>query len=116
MKVSAIPYLLAAALLSDTGGVATLVGDPPNLMIGSALILPSCRLLTKCSTRICGLIATLFFMRYLFKEELAIVPEGRFEDTIPYKDKSLWNKSLSILGLMVILFVIHNTIHWELGW
>ena len=35
MKVSAIPYLMAAALLSDTGGVATLVGDPPNLMIGS---------------------------------------------------------------------------------
>jgi Na+/H+ antiporter NhaD/arsenite permease-like protein len=35
-KVSPIPYLLAAALLSDTGGVATLVGDPPNLMIGSA--------------------------------------------------------------------------------
>ncbi|MCB2108808.1 MAG: hypothetical protein KDE14_13955, partial [Rhodobacteraceae bacterium] len=34
LKVSPIPYLLAAALLSDTGGVATLVGDPPNLMIG----------------------------------------------------------------------------------
>jgi len=36
LHVSPIPYLLAAALLSDTGGVATLVGDPPNLMIGSA--------------------------------------------------------------------------------
>ncbi|MBQ15261.1 MAG: hypothetical protein CMQ17_12790 [Gammaproteobacteria bacterium] len=36
LRVSAIPFLLAAALLSDTGGVATLVGDPPNLMIGSA--------------------------------------------------------------------------------
>ena len=35
MRVTAIPYLMAAALLSDTGGVATLVGDPPNLMIGS---------------------------------------------------------------------------------
>ena len=36
MTISPVPYLLAAALLSDTGGVATLVGDPPNLMIGSA--------------------------------------------------------------------------------
>jgi Na+/H+ antiporter NhaD/arsenite permease-like protein len=35
-KVSPIPYLLAAALLTDTGGIATLVGDPPNIMIGSA--------------------------------------------------------------------------------
>ena len=36
LRVTPIPFLLAAALLSDTGGVATLVGDPPNLMIGSA--------------------------------------------------------------------------------
>ena len=35
-KINPIPYLLAAALLSDTGGIASLVGDPPNIMIGSA--------------------------------------------------------------------------------
>ena len=114
MKVSAIPYLLAAALLSDTGGVATLVGDPPNLIIGSAFDIAFMPFAYKMFPIVfVAWIATLFFMRYLFKEELAIVPEGKFEDTIPYKDKSLWNKSLSILGLMVILFVIHNTIHWE---
>jgi len=114
MKVSAIPYLLAAALLSDTGGVATLVGDPPNLMIGSAFDIAFMPFAYKMFPIVfVAWIATLFFMRYLFKEELAMVPEGKFEDSIPYKDKSLWNKSLSILGLMVILFVIHNTIHWE---
>ena len=114
MKVSAIPYLLAAALLSDTGGVATLVGDPPNLMIGSAFDIAFMPFAYKMFPIVfVAWIATLFFMRYLFKEELAIVPEGKFEDSITYKDKSLWNKSLSILGLMVILFVIHNTIHWE---
>ena len=114
MKVSAIPYLLAAALLSDTGGVATLVGDPPNLMIGSAFDIAFMPFAYKMFPIVfVAWIATLFFMRYLFKEELAIVPEGKFEESIPYKDKSLWNKSLSILGLMVILFVIHNTIHWE---
>ena len=114
MKVSAIPYLLAAALLSDTGGVATLVGDPPNLMIGSAFDIAFMPFAYKMFPIVfVAWIATLFFMRYLFKQELAIVPEGKFEDSIPYKDKSLWNKSLSILGLMVIFFMIHNTIHWE---
>ena len=114
MKVSAIPYLLAAALLSDTGGVATLVGDPPNLMIGSAFDIAFMPFAYKMFPIVfVAWIATLFFMKYLFKEELAIVPEGKFEDSIPYKDKSLWNKSLSILGLMVIFFMIHNTIHWE---
>jgi Na+/H+ antiporter NhaD/arsenite permease-like protein len=114
MKVSAIPYLMAAALLSDTGGVATLVGDPPNLMIGSAFDIAFMPFAYKMFPIVfVAWIATLLFMRYLFKEELAIVPEGKFEDSIPYKDKSLWNKSLSILGLMVILFIIHNKIHWE---
>ena len=114
MKVSAIPYLLAAALLSDTGGVATLVGDPPNLMIGSAFDIAFMPFAYKMFPIVfVAWIATLFFMKYLFKEELAVVPEGKFEDSIPYKDKSLWNKSLSILGLMVIFFMIHNTIHWE---
>ena len=114
MKVSAIPYLMAAALLSDTGGVATLVGDPPNLMIGSAFAIAFMPFAYKMFPIVfVAWVATLYFMKFLFKEELAVVPEGKFEETIPYKDKSLWNKSLSILGLMVILFVIHNTIHWE---
>ena len=114
MKVSAIPYLMAAALLSDTGGVATLVGDPPNLMIGSAFDIAFMPFAYKMfPIFFVAWIATLYFMKFLFKEELAVVPEGKFEETIPYKDKTLWNKSLSILGLMVILFVIHNTIHWE---
>jgi len=114
MRVSAIPYLMAAALLSDTGGVATLVGDPPNLMIGSAFDIAFMPFAYKMFPIVfVAWIATLYFMKFLFKEELAIVPEGKFEETIPYKDKSLWNKSLSILGLMVILFIIHNTIHWE---
>jgi|TARA_B100000959_G_scaffold139914_1_gene147072 Na+/H+ antiporter NhaD/arsenite permease-like protein len=114
MRVSAIPYLMAAALLSDTGGVATLVGDPPNLMIGSAFDIAFMPFAYKMFPIVfVAWLATLFFMRYLFKEELAIVPEGKFEDSVPYKDKSLWNKAVSILGLMVILFIIHNTIHWE---
>ena len=114
MRVTAIPYLMAAALLSDTGGVATLVGDPPNLMIGSAFDIAFMPFAYKMFPIVfVAWIATLFFMKYLFKEELAIVPDGKFEDSIPYKDKSLWNKSVSILGLMVILFIIHNTIHWE---
>ena len=114
MRVTAIPYLMAAALLSDTGGVATLVGDPPNLMIGSAFDIAFMPFAYKMFPIVfVAWIATLFFMKYLFKEELAIVPDGKFEDSIAYKDKSLWNKSVSILGLMVILFIIHNTIHWE---
>ena len=36
LGLNPMPFLMSEALLSDTGGVATLVGDPPNVMIGSA--------------------------------------------------------------------------------
>ncbi len=114
MKVTPIPYLMAAALLSDTGGVATLVGDPPNLMIGSAKDIAFMPFLEKMGPIVfVAWIATLFFMRVLFKKELDITAEGTFTDTLDYKDKGLWNKSLMVLGLMVVLFVIHNVIHWD---
>ena len=114
MKVNAIPYLMAAALLSDTGGVATLVGDPPNLMIGSAANIAFTPFVEKMGLIVLvAWLATLFFLRLLFKSDLDKKAEGTFDDVIPYKDKSLWNKSLMVLALMVVLFIIHNQIHWE---
>ena len=114
MKVNAIPYLMAAALLSDTGGVATLVGDPPNLMIGSAANIAFTPFVQKMGLIVLvAWLGTLFFLRVLFKTDLDKKAEGTFTDVIPYKDKSLWNKSLMVLALMVVLFVIHNQIHWE---
>lgn len=116
MKVNAIPYLMAAALLSDTGGVATLVGDPPNLMIGSpgaADIAFTPFLIKMGPIVLVAWLGTLFLLRLLFKSDLDKKAEGTFTDVIPYKDKSLWNKSLMVLALMVVLFIIHNQIHWE---
>ncbi|HIA93056.1 MAG TPA: arsenic transporter [Gammaproteobacteria bacterium] len=114
MKVNAIPYLMAAALLSDTGGVATLVGDPPNLMIGSAANIAFTPFVQKMGLIVLvAWLGTLFLLRLLFKSDLDKKAEGTFTDVIPYKDKSLWNKSLMVLALMVVLFIIHNQIHWE---
>ena len=114
MKVNAIPYLMAAALLSDTGGVATLVGDPPNLMIGSAANIAFTPFVQKMGLIVLvAWLGTLFFLRVLFKTDLDKKAEGTFDDVVQYKDKSLWNKSLMVLALMVVLFIIHNQIHWE---
>ena len=114
MKVNAIPYLMAAALLSDTGGVATLVGDPPNLMIGSAANIAFTPFVQKMGLIVLvAWLGTLFFLRVLFKSDLDKKAEGTFTDVVTYKDKSLWNKSLMVLALMVVLFIIHNQIHWE---
>ena len=114
MKVTPIPYLMAAALLSDTGGVATLVGDPPNLMIGSAVGISFVTFFEKMGLIVfVAWLGTLFALRFLCRKDLAVTPQGTFEDDIPYKDQSLWIKSCVVLGLLVVLFISHDTIHWQ---
>ncbi len=53
-------------------------------------------------------------MKILFKEELAEHPADRdFEELEKIKDPQTWYASLWVLGGMVILFVLHHTLHWE---
>jgi len=114
MKVTPIPYLMAAALLSDTGGVATLVGDPPNLMIGSALGISFMTFVEHMGLIVLvAWLGTLLALRFLCRADLSKTPEGTFEEEIPYKDKSLWLKACGVLGLLVVLFISHDVIHWE---
>ncbi|MCW8924908.1 MAG: ArsB/NhaD family transporter [Xanthomonadales bacterium] len=114
MKVTPIPFLLAAALLSDTGGVATLVGDPPNLMIGSAKGID----FNTFAYHMGGMtfaawITVLLVLRILFRKEMAVEPEGHYQDKDEFQDRKLWNQSLIVLGLMVVMFMIHHSIGWE---
>jgi len=114
MKVSPIPFLLAAALLTDTGGVATLIGDPPNLMIGSAKGID----FNTFFVHMGGLVflawmATLLTLRLLFHKDMKVRPDKEFDMPVEYKDRGLWLKCVATLGLMVVLFIIHHQIHWQ---
>lgn len=115
LNISPIPYLMAAALLSDTGGVATLVGDPPNLMIGSAAHISFNTFIIHMGMPVLAAwLVVLFMLKFLFSKQLAVTPKPWQElESIPITNKKVWYSSLAILGLMVILFMIHDTIHWE---
>jgi len=115
LKVSPIPYLLAAALLSDTGGVATLVGDPPNLMIGSAAHIDfDTFFLHMGGIVFAAWLTILFALKYLFRKELAVIPDTTgFSNKQEITDPRTWHASLWVLGLMVILFIFHHTLGWE---
>lgn len=115
LRVSAIPFLLAAALLSDTGGVATLVGDPPNLMIGSAFGIDFNTFVIHMGAMVLvAWLVVLFLLRSLFKEELAVEPaELNLTDREPLSDPKTWYGAIAVLGIMVIGFIMHGTLHWE---
>ncbi|MCW8926525.1 MAG: SLC13 family permease [Xanthomonadales bacterium] len=114
MKVSPIPFLLGAALLSDTGGVATLVGDPPNLMIGSARGINFNTFIYYMGGIVfLAWITILLMLKFLFRRELAVKPGGEFLQEVKYQDRKLWRQCLFVLGVMVILFIVHHQIHWD---
>jgi len=115
LKVNPIPYLLAAALLSDTGGVATLVGDPPNLMIGSAAGIDFNTFFVRMAGPVAlAWVGTLLTLKLMFRRELAVTPEpSTFDRTGLMKDKRTWYGAVFVLLLMVVLFVFHSALHWE---
>lgn len=115
LKVSPIPYLLAAALLSDTGGVATLVGDPPNLMIGSAAHIDFNTFFIRMGPPVLvAWLAILYALKLLFRKELSLDTElPDFSEMEKIKDKRTWDSSLGVLAGMVILFIFHHDIGWE---
>jgi len=115
LKVNPIPYLLAAALLSDTGGVATLVGDPPNLMIGSAANIDFNTFFIHMSGIVFAAWLTIILaLKFLFKKELSVIPAlPDFSKNQKLTDPYTWYASLVILGIMVVLFMIHHYFGWE---
>jgi Na+/H+ antiporter NhaD/arsenite permease-like protein len=115
LKISPIPYLLAAALLSDTGGVATLVGDPPNLMIGSAAHIDfNSFFLHMGGIVFAAWLTILFALKFLFRKELAAIPDtSGLSEKQPISDPQTWYSALWVLGLMVVLFIFHHTLGWE---
>jgi len=115
LRVSPIPHLLAAALLSDTAGVATLVGDPPNLMIGSAKGIDFNSFIIHMGVPVLlAYIGTIVALKFLFKKELAQTPQlVDFEGKEYLKDKVTWTRALCVLGVMVLLFIFHHSLHWD---
>jgi Na+/H+ antiporter NhaD/arsenite permease-like protein len=114
LGINPVPYLMAEALLSDTGGVGTLVGDPPNVMIGSAAGIDFNRFLIHMGPIVLAAwIVTLGLLLVLFRAELKqrIVGILDLDESKALKDpKGLLAVSLSV-GLVILLFFIHHHFH-----
>lgn len=115
LRVNPVPFLMAAALLSDTGGVATLVGDPPNLMIGSAADIDfNTFFIHMGGVVFLAWVVTLVSLKFLFKEKLSAIPETpQFREGSVIDDKKTWYGALAVLGIMVLFFIFHHALHWD---
>ncbi len=104
------PFLIAEALLSNTGGIATLIGDPPNILIASAAGLSFNDFLINALPIVAiAWLTALFLLRYLFRRELAVGPENA--DVVLHLDPAEalddWpnaRRVLIVLGIAILLF------------
>ena len=119
LNVDVKPFLIAQILASNIGGTATLIGDPPNIMIGSAVGLQFMDFITNLSA-ICILIfiVTIALLILIYGNKLHTTDELR-EKVMQLDEKSqiveprLLKKCLFALAVTISLFVLHGQLHLD---
>jgi Na+/H+ antiporter NhaD/arsenite permease-like protein len=119
LGVSALPFLLAQVMASNIGGTATLIGDPPNILIGSAASLSFVDfVLNLTPVVLLALPFVLGFFYFVFRRELRASEDA--ERTIEklnargaIRDWVLLRKSLIILSVVILGFFVHGVLHLE---
>ncbi|WP_456079896.1 SLC13 family permease [Mogibacterium sp.] len=117
LEINPVPFLMTQILASNAGGTATLIGDPPNIMIGSAANLSFMDFLK--NTGIAVVLVIIFMivmMRFVYKKEIEVegLDTSKIMNLDP--DKSITDKPLLIKGVVVIVLVILGFIfHDQIG-
>ncbi|MBC8330416.1 MAG: ArsB/NhaD family transporter [Anaerolineae bacterium] len=119
LRVSPIPFLIAEILASNIGGMATLIGDPPNILIGSAAEIDFVTFAANMGP--IALLILLVFIgmtRFLFKKELTAhdqpnVDIADLDASALITDPALLRKSLLIMAAVTLGFILHGALHLD---
>ncbi|MGH9972918.1 MAG: SLC13 family permease, partial [Nitrososphaeraceae archaeon] len=117
---SPFPYVIGQTMCSNIGGAATLIGDPPNIIIGSAANIDFNSFIVAMGPTIAiTFVSSLFVLRFLFARELKTAFDvkviEKFEQEHLIRDKNLLKKSLAILTAVIFFFTIQGLIGIEVS-
>ncbi|MBF8184741.1 ArsB/NhaD family transporter [Nonomuraea sp. K274] len=119
LALPVIPYLIAEVLASNIGGAATLVGDPPNIIIASRADLSFNDFLVHMAPLVVVLLAVFILLcRVLFRDAFRYDPDRAAEimslnEREAIKDRRLLTQSLVVLAVVMAAFVLHPVLHYE---
>jgi Na+/H+ antiporter NhaD/arsenite permease-like protein len=119
LRVSPLPFMLTQVLASNIGGAATLIGDPPNILIGSAANLSFADfVLNLAPVVLLTLPVVLAYLYFVFRRELN--ESETAEETVQQlnargaiRNPELLRKCLIILGLVILAFFLHGALQLE---
>lgn len=119
IKANPVPFLMTEILSSNIGGTATLIGDPPNIMIGSAAHLSFLDfILVDAPVVILIMLAMILCFRFIYGRNLSVTDEAKAEvlaldENKFIKDKKLFKKSIVMIFLVIAGFMLHSAIGLE---
>ncbi len=119
LGMNPFPFLMSEILASNIGGAATLIGDPPNILIGSAAGLDFGAFLVNMAPLSAILLAIyLVSARWLFRGLLTADPELRaslleLNEREMITNPALLRRSLAVLGLTLLGFLLHGVLGLE---
>ncbi|MCK0471124.1 ArsB/NhaD family transporter [Halalkalibacter sp. APA_J-10(15)] len=121
LKLPPVPFLLTVVMASNIGGTATLIGDPPNLMIGQAVshLTFNDFLINLSPVVILIFFVVMFGLLWMYRKQLLVSDQDRkklmaINPALYIKNKTLLVKSVSILTITTIGFIIQPFIHVDL--
>lgn len=119
LDINPVPFLLVEIIMSNIGGTATLIGDPPNIMIGSEAGLSFAQfIMVNAPIVVVIMVVLLVIFRFMYGRHLAVDEKNRLnimelsaEDAII--DKALFRKSVVMIVLVAIAFMLHGVFNLE---
>jgi len=119
LEINPIPYLFTEILSSNIGGTATLIGDPPNIMIGSATGFGFIDFIKYDAPVVVVIfIVNILILRMIYRKSLKADPANQakvaaMDPHAAIKDPVLLKKCLLVIGVVIVGFVLHQLLHME---
>ena len=119
LDINPLPFLITEIFASNIGGTATLIGDPPNIIIGSAAGLSFMDFLNELTVVVLVILFTIVgLMTFIFRKQLKATPEkmeavANLDNSKTITDYPLMIRSAIVLGLVILGFVLHDVTHIE---
>lgn len=121
LNINPISFILAQIFASNIGGATTLIGDPPNIMIGSAAGIDFLTFAYHMTPEIILTMGvTIVLFKFMFRKDLKQKPENvqklqELDEKKEIKDVMLLKKSAIILGAVILMFMLHGMLGLEVS-
>ena len=119
LKINPLPFIIAEILTANIGGAATLIGDPPNIMIGSFTGFSFTDFVINLAPLMLIIfIVTIMIIKFIYRKTLIVTDEAKakilaMDEKLAIRDKRLLIKSLIVLFITITGFSLAEQIGLE---